>query len=77
MTVNVMEKLNLKTIAIVLDISVKDDVKVIKKSGQTYLKTEAGDQPVTYDVIVARLRDVLLDVTKGDETIAWNVTDVR
>jgi hypothetical protein len=77
MTVSVVEKLNLRTIAVVLDVAMKDDVKVVKKSGQTYLKFGDNDTLFTYDTIVARLRDTLVDVTKSDETTGWYITDVR
>jgi hypothetical protein len=77
MTVSVVEKLNLRTIAVVLDVAMKDDVKVVKKSGQTYLKLGDNDTLFTYDTIVARLRDTLVDATKSDETTGWYITDVR
>lgn len=38
--------------------------------------SEAGRQAFDYDTIRARLQDVLVDVTKHDDTIGWRVVAV-
>jgi hypothetical protein len=47
------------------------------------IQCEEKDEPfpgalsLTPEIVVSRLRDILADVTRSDEIIAWRVTDVR
>lgn len=61
---------------VMLGIELKEGARLEWDAGQRFARDGAGTQLISNEEITQRIKDVLLDVTKHDDTTMWRVVDV-
>lgn len=62
--------------SVMLAVEIKEGGRLSWDSGAREIVNESGSQSATNQDIIERLRDVLADVTKHDDTIMWRIVDI-